>query len=124
MEINKVSYAPNFQAKIIMGDEKIQNVVKSCFVSNSKATFETLDKFSEIYPDSIVLMGIKNLKNRDYLVAKNIVTGKQESKLLTKDATTKPYNKTTFIDLLRKVMNKKSFWIKSNKYNEFEAALN
>ena len=53
MEVNKVSYAPDFQAKIIIGDERIQKFIKSSFMANSKATFETLDRFSEIYPVSI-----------------------------------------------------------------------
>ena len=42
-----------------------KGIIKSSFMANSKATFETLDRFSEIYPDSIVSIGIKNLKNRD-----------------------------------------------------------
>lgn len=40
MEVNKVSYAPDFQAKIIIGDERIQKFIKSSFMTNSKTTFE------------------------------------------------------------------------------------
>lgn len=121
MEVNKLSYAPDFQAKIIIGDERIQKFIKSSFMANSKATFETLDRFSEIYPDSIVSIGIKNLKNRDYLVAKNGVTGAQETKLIKSGETLNFEDRTTFIDLIKKIMNKKSFWTGSSKDNNFDA---
>ena len=63
MEINKVSYSPNFQAKLIIADERVQKYVKSAFMANSKDTFNTLDKFSEIYPDSVVSINIKKHPN-------------------------------------------------------------
>lgn len=115
MEINRVNNAPNFQAKLIIGDQKIQKYIKSSFMANSKDTFSTLDRFSEIYPDSIVSINIKNLNNRDYLVAKNGITGATEAKLLHDTEILKLEDRTSFIDLVKKAMKKKSFWTKSQE---------
>lgn len=115
MEINRVNNAPNFQAKLIIGDQKIQKYIKSSFMANSKDTFATLDRFSEIYPDSIVSINIKNLNNRDYLVAKNGITGATEAKLLHDTEILKLEDRTSFIDLVKKAMKKKSFWTKSQE---------
>ena len=112
MQVNSVNYSPNFQAKIIIGDGRIQKYIKSSFMANSRNTFDVLDKFSEIHPDSIVSVNIKNLKNRDYLVAKNGVTGATEAKLLHSSDVLKLEDRTSFIDLIKKIMNKKSFWDK------------
>lgn len=110
MEINKVSHSPNFQAKLVINDERVQKYIKSSFMANSRDTINTLDKFSVINPDSVVLVSVKNLKNRDYLVAKNGVTGATEAKLLEDSEVLKLNDRTSFIDLIKKIMNKKSFW--------------
>jgi len=112
MEISKINNSPNFRAKIIIGDHRIEKFIKSSFMANSRNTFDTLDKFSEINPDAIVSINIKNLKNRDYLVAKNGVTGATEVKLLEKSDVLTLKDRTAFIDLIKKVMNKKAFWDK------------
>ena len=112
MQINKVNNSPNFQAKIIIGDEKIQKYIKSSFMANSRKTFDLLDKFSAENPDTVISLNIKNLKNRDYLVAKNGVTGVTEAKLLHDKDVLKLEDRTIFIDLVEKIMNKKSFWTK------------
>lgn len=119
MEINRVNNAPNFQAKLIIGDQKIQKYIKSSFMANSKDTFATLDRFSEIYPDSIVSINIKNLNNRDYLVAKNGVTGRNEAKLLHDTESLKLEDRTSFIDLIKKIMNKKNFWTKTQEETSY-----
>ena len=111
MQINKIDNTPSFQAKLIVGDERIQKYIKSSFMANSRKTFDILDKFSAQNPDAIVSLNIKNLKNRDYLVAKNGITGKSEAKLLHDKDILKLEDRTSFIDLVEKVMNKKSFWI-------------
>lgn len=113
MEISKINNSPNFRAKIIIGDKRIEKFIKSSFMANSRNTFDTLDKFSEINPDAIVSINIKNLKNRDYLVAKNGVTGATEVKLLEKSDVLTLKDRTAFIDLIKKVMNKQKFWNKS-----------
>ncbi len=119
MEISRVNNNPNFGAKIIIGNEKIEKFVKSSFMANSRSTFDTLDKFSEIHPDSIVSINIKNLKNRDYLVAKNGITGASEAKLLHNSEIITPEDRTCFIDLIKKVMNKKSFWEKGTEETRY-----
>lgn len=110
MQVNNVSYNPNFQAKLIISDERVQKYVKSAFMANSKNTINTLDKFSEIYPDSIVTVNIKKIKNRDCLFAKNGVTGATKAKLLASSEVLKLQDRTSFIDLIKGIMNKKSFW--------------
>lgn len=110
MQIQSTPASPNFQAKLILGDERIHNFVKSSFLADSKRTFDTLDKFSVIYPDAVVTAGIKNIKNKDYLVVKNGVTGATEKKLLHRTETVDKKDGSIFIDLIQKVMNKKSFW--------------
>ena len=119
MEINRCNYNPNFGAKIIIGNQDIEKYVKSSFMANSRSTFDTLDKFSAIYPDSVVSINIKNLKNRDYLVARNGVTGAIEAKLIHKSEFVNPKDRTVFIDLIKKVMNKKSFWDKTTEETAF-----
>lgn len=112
MEINNQVYNPNFSAKMIHADKRIEKYIKSSFLNDSKRTFATLDKFSEIYPDSVVIFSIKNLSNRDYLVAKNGVTGKTEVKLLHNSNTVNPEDKTSFVDLISKLINSKKFFEK------------
>ncbi len=113
MELNKISYNPNFQAKIILGDDRIQKFVKSSFMSGSKDTFATLDKFTAIYPDTIISIGIKNINGNDYLIAKNGVSGVMEKKFLHDTNSVKLEDQTAFIDLIKNVMKKKSFWPKN-----------
>lgn len=119
MEINRVNNTPNFQAKIIIGDSRIEKYIKSSFMANSRETFNVLDKFSEIHPDSIVSINIKNLKNRDYLVAKNGITGATEAKLLHDTESLKLEDRTSFIDLIKKIMNKKNFWTKTQEETSY-----
>lgn len=106
MEINKISYNPNFGAKMVLSDERVQKFIKSSFIADSKSTFETFDKYSSIYPDSVVSVGIKNIKGKDYLVVENNSTGMSE-KTLIKDSND---SKIQFIDLIKKVIDKKHFW--------------
>jgi len=110
MQIQSQPYTPNFQAKLIIGDEKIQKFIKSSFLTKSKETFDTLDKFSAIYPDSIVSLGIKNINNRDYLVAKNGLTGATEKKFLHDTNIVKLEDNSAFIDLVKKIMKSRAFW--------------
>lgn len=121
MQIRNMQNAPNFQAKLIIGDEKIQKFIKSSFMTKSKETFDTLDKFSSIYPDSIVSIGIKNMKGRDYLVAKNGITGVTEKKFLHDAEIVKLEDHSIFIDLIRKVIKNKAFWSeKSEQIKSFD----
>ena len=108
MQVNKVQNTPSFQAKLICGDNRIEKFIKSSFMANSKDTFSIL----EIYPDAIVSVNVRNIKNKDYLVAKNGVTGATEKKLLGNAEKIDTKNRTAFIDLVKKIMNKKTFWTK------------
>ena len=110
MEISKISNSPNFQAKYVIGDERIQKFIKSSFLSNSKDTFETLDKFSVIHPDSVVLINIKRINGHDHLVAKNGINGEMVSKYLHDTRSVKLEDHNVFIDLIKKIMTNKSFW--------------
>ena len=112
MQVNKVQNNPNFQAKLIYGDRRIEKFIKSSFMADSKATFSTLDKYSEIYPDAIVSINVKSIKNKDYMVAKNGITGAIEKFLLGNAEKIDTKNRTAFIDLVKNIMNKKTFWTK------------
>lgn len=111
MQLQNQPFTPNFQAKLILGDERLHKFVKSSFMSKSKETFNTLDKFFEIYPDSVVSVGIKNINDKDYLVVKNGVTGATEKKLLHNIETVDKKDQSVFIDLIQKVSAQKSFWV-------------
>jgi hypothetical protein len=120
MQINKIDNSPHFQAKIIYGDKRIEKYMKASFMN--KDTFSTLDKFSEIHPDSIVSINIKQFNNKDYLVAKNGITGATEKKFLGDSEIKNLENQNSFIDLIKKIMNKKSFWDKTqNNTDSFDA---
>ncbi len=110
MQIQNTPSVTSFQAKIILGDERIHKFVKSSFLTDSKTTFDVLDKFPAIYPDSVVTVGIKNIKSKNYLVAKNGLTGSSEKKILHAIDTVSPKDQSVFLDLIQKIMKKKSFW--------------
>lgn len=111
MQVNKVSDSTNFKAKLIIGDERIQNFIKSSFLSDSSSTFDTLDKLSSIYPDSVLMMNIKNINNKDYLVVKNGLTGVMEKKFIHNAENVQSKDNLAFLNLIKNTMAKKSFWI-------------
>lgn len=120
MEINKISNSPNFGAKMIVIDGRVEKFIKSSFMADSKSTFSILDKFSLIYPDAVVSVGIKNIKDKDYLVIKNGVTGMTEKALVEDAQVLKLNSRTSFIDLIKRVIDKKSFWNKMSVDKDFD----
>ena len=110
MQIQNNPASPNFQAKLILVDNNVERFVKSSLSVNSKETFDTLDNFFVIYPDSVVTAGIKNVKNRDYLFVKNGATEKVEMKFIRNSKTVNEKDNSAFLDLIKRIMNKKSFW--------------
>lgn len=122
MEVNKISYSPNFKAKMLIIDDRVEKFIKSSYMADSKSTFDVLDKFSSIYPDSVVSVCIKNIKDKDYLFVKNGITGKSEKSLVGDAEVLKLETRTSFIDLIKKVMAKKSFWNKMSANKDFDAS--
>lgn len=119
MQIQHQSNTPNFQAKLIIGDKRIQKFIKSSFISKSREAFDVLDKLSSVYPDSIVSVGIKNVNSKDYLVAKNGITGAIEKKFLHDSNIIKLEDHSVFIDLVKKIMKNKAFWTEGSSENSF-----
>lgn len=112
MKISKTSNSPNFQAKMIIIDKRIQRFIKSSFTSNSKETFSSLDKFTKIYPDTVVTVAIKNEEGKNYMVAKNCTHNTFEKKLMHDTETVKLEDQTLFLDLIKKAIGNKAFWEK------------
>lgn len=112
MEVNRISYSPNFQAKMVVIDKRIQRFIKSSFMANSKETFNSLDNFIKIYPDAVVTVAIKNEEGKNYMVAKNCTNNTFEKKLIHDIETVKLEDKTLFLDLIKRIMNNKTFWEK------------
>ena len=112
MRIREGSNSPNFQAKRVITDKRIQRFIKSSFTSKSKDTFDSLDKFTKIYPDTIVTVSIKNKEGKNYLVTKNCTTDSFEKKLMHDSETVKLEDQTLFLDLIKKTMDNKTFWAK------------
>lgn len=110
MEVCKVSNSPNFQAKMVITDKRMQRFIKSSFISNSKETFASLDKFTKIYPDTIVTVGIKNQEGKNYMVAKNCTKNTFEKKLMHDSETVKLEDQTLFLDLIKDTIKSKTFW--------------
>lgn len=119
MEINKISNSPNFQAKIIINDERIHKFIKSSFISGARDTFDTLEEFNKIHPESIVSIGIKNVGHKDYLIAKNGITGATEKKFIHDTEILKLEDHCAFIDLIKRIMKENSFWTQITKSEDF-----
>ena len=103
-------------------DNRVEKFIKSSYMADSKSTFDVLDQFSSIYPDSVVSVCIKNIKDKDYLFVKNGITGKSEKSLVGDAEVLKLETRTSFIDLIKKVMAKKSFWNKMSANKDFDAS--
>ena len=110
MEINRISQSPDFQAKIVVCDKRIQKFIKTSFLTESKETYNVLDKYTRENPDAIVSMGFKQIKDKVYMAAKNISNNRTETKLVHDTENVKPEDQTAFIDLIKKTMENKSFW--------------
>ena len=110
MEVSKISNSPDFQAKMVVNDKRIRNFIKSSFLSESKNTYNTLDKFTREHPDDIVSINFKQIEDKVYIAARNISSNKTETKLVHAAENVKPEDQTAFINLIKKTIENKSFW--------------
>ena len=89
MRVNSINNQPNFQAKLIILDTRVDKFIREAYYRNGAKTHELMAKLESIHPDTslgIRLSGfeddakliIKNLKNQETeiynLDAMNIVT--------------------------------------------------
>lgn len=115
MNVSKISYSPNFQAKLIICDDSVQRFVKSSFLAESKNTFSALDEIGKIYPDSVVSLGIKNIDGSNYLFAKNCLNGAIEKFFLHNINMVCLEDLSVFVNLIRKIIKNEAFWTKASK---------
>lgn len=116
MEVNRISNSPNFKAKIIVGDERINKFIKSSFMTNRKGTLKLLDNFDEFHPDQLVTLSISRIGKSDiqkeYLLAHNGITGKDSAVLLDNADRITPQNRNAFSVLVKRMLDNYCFWEK------------
>ena len=61
MEVNKISNSPNFQSKIIVGDNRIQKFIKSSYMANSRKMNDLLDSFNDSHKNQLVTLNIRKM---------------------------------------------------------------
>ena len=111
MEVNRISQSPNFKAKMVVCDSRIQKFIKASFLAEAKDTYNTLDKFTRENQDAIVSVNFKLIGEKMYMTAKNGSNNQIETKLVHDTESVKLEDNTVFIDLIKKTMENKTFWM-------------
>ena len=116
MQVQNVNNTHSFGAKIIIGDERVNPYIKSAFISKIREMIDLLDTFNESNSSQIVTVNVKHIKGKDFMAAKNGVTGQFLSVDLGSHAEILTLtNRNSFYDLVKKMLGNNSFW---NKLNE------
>jgi hypothetical protein len=124
MEVNKISNSPNFQAKIIVGDSRIQKFIKSSYMANSRKMNDLLDSFNDSNKNQLVTLNIRKMfkDGADYMIARNGITGKDSGVILDNAEIITPNNRNAFYTLIKRIFDDKSFWEKPILDAKFDAA--
>ncbi len=114
MQINKTSnFTPNFQAKIIITDDRVQKFARKSFMHAGKETRIATEKIDNYGDSANLLLSIQRIGDKQYLCAKNSQNSKyQYQEIMNSDFVAKD-DFNAYTKLLKKITNTKLKQIKA-----------
>ena len=124
MQVNSVNNSPNFQAKIIIGDDRINKFIKSSYMAHPRKTNDLLDSFNNNRKNQLITLNIRKLfeGGSDYMIARNGITGKDSGVILGDAEIITPDNRDSFYTLIKRIFSDKNFWEKTVSNSEVDTS--